>query len=107
MKTTEKSTQMVALAKPMLIGAGIGLLLISFFVFGVDNPNPAWPKFWYIRPLIITPIAAAMGGAFFAFMEYQASRGFNKTLAVLVGLIGFLVALWLGTVLGLDGTMWN
>lgn len=107
MKTTDSSKPTVSLAKSMLIGGGIGLLLISFFVFGVDNPNPEWPRFWYIRPLIVTPIAAAMGGAFFFFMDYQASRGFNRTLAILMGMVGFLVALWLGSILGLDGTMWN
>lgn len=107
MNTTENSQQAVSLAKPMLIGAGIGLLLISLFVFGVDNPNPEWPKLWRIKPLIVTPIAGAMGGAFFSFMDHQASRGFNRTLAIIIGLFGFLVALWLGTVLGLDGTMWN
>jgi hypothetical protein len=90
-----------------LIGAAIGLVAISFFVFGVDKPNPEWGKLWMIRPLIITPMAGAMGGAFYYFMDYQSSRGFNRTIAVVLSLIVFIVGLWLGIVLGLAGTMWH
>src|SRR5688572_5578145 len=97
----------VSVVKPMIVGAAIALFVISFFVFGVDQPHPDWGKFWMIRPLIITPLAGAMGGAFYAFMEYQISRGFNRTLAILLSIVVYLVGLWLGTVLGLAGTMWN
>lgn len=99
--------QPVALAKPILVGAGIALLAISFFVFGVDAPHPEWGKYWMIRPLIITPLAGALGGAFYAFMDYQSSRGFNRTLAILLSLVVYVIGLWLGIILGLAGTMWN
>lgn len=99
--------QSASAVKPILVGAGIALLVISFFVFSVDQPNPDWGKFWMIRPLIITPLAGAMGGGFYAFMHYQSSRGFNRTLAVILGIVVYLIGLWLGVVLGLDGTMWN
>lgn len=92
---------------PMLVGAGVGLLVISFFVFGVDEPNQEWGQFWMIRPLIITPLAGAMGGAFYALMDYQSSRGFNRTVAILLSAVVFIIGLWLGVVLGLDGTMWD
>lgn len=92
---------------PMLVGAGIALLLISFFVFGIDQPHPEWARFWIIRPLIITPLAGAMGGAFYALMDYQSSRGFNRTLAILLSIVIYLIGVWLGTVLGLVGTMWD
>ena len=110
MARTNNSTtpdQPVSLAKPILIGAAIGLIAISFFVFGVDKPNPEWGKLWMIRPLIITPMAGAMGGAFYYFMDYQSSRGFNRTIAVVLSMIVFIVGLWLGIVLGLAGTMWH
>ena len=97
----------VSVVKAMLVGAGIAFLVISFFVFGVDNPPAEWGKYWMIRPLIVTPLAGAMGGAFYAFMDYQSSRGFNRTLAVLLSIVVYFVGLWLGTVLGLAGTMWN
>lgn len=99
--------QKVSFAKPMLVGAGIAFLVISFFVFGVDQPHPEWGKFWMIRPLIITPLAGAVGGLFYALLAYQSSRGFNRTVAILLSLVIYLIGLWLGIVLGLDGTMWD
>lgn len=100
-------SESVALLKPVLIGAGIALLVISFFVFGVDAPHPEWGKYWMIRPLIVTPLAGAMGGAFYALMDYQSSHGFNRTLAILLSIVVYFLALWMGTILGLAGTMWN
>ena len=102
-----QSNRPVSLTKSMLIGAAIGFIVISFFVFGVDRPHPEWGKLWMIKPLIITPFAGAVGGAFYYFMDYQRSRGFNKIVAVILSLIVFVVGLWLGIVLGLNGTMWD
>lgn len=97
------------LGKRMLLGAGIGLILISVFLIGVKNPNPAWGKFWMIKPLIIVPLAGAGGGAFYYFINhfwgYQG--GWRKAFAIVFSLVGFIIALWLGTVLGLNGTLWN
>ncbi|MFB9864370.1 potassium transporter KefB [Rufibacter immobilis] len=104
---TNPALSMGAFVKPMMIGAGIALLVISFFVFGVDAPHPDWGKYWRVRPLIVTPLAGAMGGAFYTFMVYQSSRGFNRTLAILLSLIVYIVGLWLGIVAGLDTTMWD
>lgn len=92
---------------PILVGAGIALFVISFFVFGVDHPKPEWGKYWKIRPLIITPLAGALGGAFYVFMNYQSSRGFNRTFAIAISIVVYLIGLWLGLVLGLAGTMWD
>ncbi|WP_017730518.1 hypothetical protein [Nafulsella turpanensis] len=99
--------QQVSLVKPILVGAGIALAVILFFVTGVDEAAPEWGKYWMIRPLIITPLAGAAGGAFYAFMDYQSSRGFNRGLAIFLSVVVYCVGLWLGVVLGLDGTMWN
>ena len=93
--------------RPALIGAGLALLVISFFVFGVDAPKPEWGKYWQIRPLIITPLAGAAGGAFHGFMNYQSKRGFNRILAVSLSIVVFIIALWMGIVLGLAATMWD
>ena len=98
----------VPLAKPMLIGGGIGLLLISFFVFGVDEPNPAWERYWIIKPLLIVPFAGSLGGVFYSFMNHLGYQGkLNKTVAILLSLVVFIIGLWLGIVLGLNGTMWD
>ncbi|WP_187263516.1 potassium transporter KefB [Pontibacter beigongshangensis] len=104
---TQNRNQAPRFVNPILLGAGIAFLVISFFVFGVDAPHPDWGKFWMIRPLLITPLAGAMGGAFCAFMDYQRSRGFNRTWAILLSLVVYVIGLWLGIVLGLDGTMWD
>lgn len=104
---TEQPNGHISIGTPTLVGAGIALLVISFFVFGVDEANPEWGKFWMIRPLVFTPLAGAIGGAFYAFMDYQSSRGFNRTLAIILSIIVYLIGLWLGIVLGLNGTMWD
>lgn len=97
-----------SLGKRMLQGGGIAFVLISLFLFSAGNANPDWPKLWMLKPLMITPIAGAMGGAFYYLMDHLRYRGGWKTvLAFLGSLLGYLVALWLGTVLGLNGTYWN
>jgi hypothetical protein len=97
-----------SLIQRMLIGAVIGFLLISVFVFGLDNPNPAWPEHWRIRPLIITPLAGAFGILSFYLSDVLKPSGEWANLFIsIISIILFLIALWLGTVLGLAGTMWN
>ncbi|MBD0278147.1 MAG: potassium transporter KefB [Bacteroidota bacterium] len=97
-----------ALIIRMLIGAGIALAVILIFVLGLDEPNPAWHKTWWVRPVVITPLAGAGGGLFFHFMYMLGKEGsWKKIVFSLIGIIGYVIALWLGTVLGLAGTMWN
>lgn len=97
-----------SLTKRMLVGAGIGLLLISLFLLTAGKPNPAWPELWRIRPLIIVPLAGAMGGLCNHFIvHYHNLIGLNKTVAIILSVIIFIIGLWLGTVLGLDGTYWD
>lgn len=105
---TRQPVHPASLGKRMLIGAGIGLLLISLFLFSADEPNPEWGKLWMIRPLIIVPLAGAMGGLcnYFIF-HFHNLVGVNKIIAMILSVIVFVVGLWLGVVLGLDGTMWN
>lgn len=94
--------------KRMLLGASIGLAIISLFVFSVDDPNPEWGANWRIRPLVITPLAAALGMlAFYLKDLVRLQSDVMRLLVFLLSLFGFLVALWLGTVLGLDGTLWD
>ncbi len=100
--------QQVSLVKRILVGAGIGLLLISLFLLSADEPNPEWGKLWMIRPLIIVPLAGAMGGLCNYFIvHFHDQVGVNKTIAMIISVIVFIIGLWLGIVLGLDGTMWN
>jgi hypothetical protein len=97
-----------SLTKRMMIGAAIGLLLISLFLISAGEPNPAWGDLWMIRPLIIVPLAGAMGGLCNYFiLHYHSQFGLHKAIAVILSVIVFIIGLWMGTVLGLDGTYWN
>jgi hypothetical protein len=96
-----------ALLTRMGIGAGIGLVLIGLFLIGAGEPNPAWPALWRIRPLVIVPLAGATGGAFYYFVGQFGYSGWKKILVNLLCLFVFVIGLWLGTVLGLDGTYWD
>jgi hypothetical protein len=106
---TSRPIDKTSLTRRVLIGAGIGLVLITFFLSAVREPRLEWGKFWMIRPLIIVPLAGAGGGLGTYFMEYLLGYqgGWSKIIAILLSIIGFLIALWLGTVLGLAGTLWN
>jgi hypothetical protein len=95
-------------SKRMLQGAGVALALIALFLFPIQEPNPEWGEWWMIRPLIIVPMAGAMGGLFNFYMDYlRYQGGWKRVAATAIGFIGYVFAVWLGTVLGLAGTLWN
>jgi hypothetical protein len=98
-----------ALVNRMLIGGGIALIAICTFVIpALKNPHPDWEKFWMLRPLIITPLVGAIAGLCVYFTNYVLyQKGWQKTLAIVLSVIGSVIALWLGIVLGLAGTMWH
>lgn len=105
LKHTFKSRSLV---RNMLTGATIGLMLIGFLLYKAEDPDPEWPRFWVIRPLLLVPFAGAMGGLFYTFMEpWRNKNGWIKAAAYLLCLIVFLMGLFMGTVLGLDGRYWN
>lgn len=102
------SVHSASLGKRMLIGAAIALTLITIFLLKAGAPDPAWGKFWMIRPLIIVPLAGACGGVFYHLMDTLRSKGgWKKIAANVLSVVVFIIGLWLGTVLGLNGTMWN
>lgn len=106
--SSKQSLHPASVDKRMLQGAGIAFVLISIFLLGVDEPDPDWPKLWMLRPLLIVPVSGALGGIFYYFMDHLRSQGgWIKVLAYLLSLLGYLVILWMGTILGLDGTLWN
>ena len=102
------SQPQASLGKRMLIGTGIGLAVISFFLITSGGGDPAWGRFWMIRPLIVTPFAGAMGGLCnYIIFKYREQFGVNKVLATILSVLVFIAGLWMGIVLGLDGTMWD
>jgi hypothetical protein len=98
----------VSLSKIMLLGAGIALMLIAIFLSGAGEPNPEWGKFWMIRPLIVVPAAGAAGGLFYYLMDHlRYQGGWKKVLGTVLSVLVYLFGLWIGTILGLAGTLWN
>jgi hypothetical protein len=92
----------------MLLGTAIGFALISLFIFSENNPNPDWGKYWRVKPLIITPLFAAFGILMFYLKNFLNPKGqFMTVLIYTFSTIAFIIALWLGTVLGLAGTLWD
>ncbi len=92
----------------MAIGALLGFALISLFIFPIKDPDPAWGSYWRVRPLIITPLVAAFGFLSFYLKEYILPKtDAGKIVVFLISTVAFLVALWMGIILGLDGTLWN
>lgn len=99
-----------SLAKRMWQGASIAFILITVFLIAAGTPDPSWgwAKLWMIRPLLVVSLAGAIAGAFYYFMDpmrYQG--GWRKVSASILCLIVGIIVLWLGAVLGLDGTWWD
>lgn len=73
------ATNQLSPAKPILIGAVIALIFISMFLFSVDHPKPEWGKLWMLKPLIIVPLAGAIGGLFLLLHELsELDAGFQQ-----------------------------
>jgi hypothetical protein len=107
-KLTPQQIHPVSLGIRMLEGAGIALILILIFLLGAGEPDPDWHRLWMIRPLIIVPLAGALGGVHYYFMDHlRYQGGWKKVLSIFLSLLVYLIVLWLGTVLGLDGTWWD
>ncbi|MEJ7646989.1 MAG: potassium transporter KefB [Chryseolinea sp.] len=98
----------ISLTGRMLAGAAIGLMFMSFFLITAGAPNPEWGKLWMIRPIIVIAFAGALGGLCCHFLlNFRALVSMSKPMAIILSIIIFIVGLWMGTVLGLDGTMWD
>jgi hypothetical protein len=96
------------LTRFVLLGAMIGLAIISFFVFGFGQQNPEWPDNWRIRPLLVVPLAGAVAGLSSYFTVTFGTRlRLNKIVMWILAILVPLFALWIGIILGLDGTMWD
>lgn len=98
-----------ALKRRLLIGAGIATALIVFFLLNAGESKPEWGKYWRIKPLIMVPLAGAFGGGLFHYIQQfiGGQKTWTRIAAFLIGAIAFIVTLWIGTVLGLNGTHWD
>lgn len=90
-----------------IIGASIGLVIISLFVIGV-NPKPEWGQYWLLKPLLLTPLTTAMGTVLaLALYRFARKNGITTWIAGFLSLIVLFISLWFGIILGLNGTLWN
>ncbi|GAB2685752.1 hypothetical protein GCM10027037_04210 [Mucilaginibacter koreensis] len=105
---TTQRIQPASIVLRALLGAGIALILIIVFLSGVKHPKPEWGNLWMVKPLIVVPLAGAAGGAFsYLTGHFFTQHGWHKALAIVIGCACYIIALWVGTVLGLNGTLWN
>lgn len=105
---TTKSFFTPSLGKRMLFGAGIGLVMISFFVIVAGKSNPTWGDYWRIKPLLLTPfLGAIIGACYDATGPLRSIEGWVGKLFFVLSLLGYFIGLWMALVLGLNGTMWN
>src|SRR5690606_25685817 len=96
-----------SLFKIMLLGSGVGLLIILFFITGAET-EAHYPNHWKIRPIIITPISAAVGAGFaYVASKFLQQKGTNRLIAILLSIIPFIIAVHMGIVMGLGGTLWD
>jgi hypothetical protein len=88
-------------------GSVTGLILISIFVFGVDNPSQQWGTYWKIKPLILTPLLCGLGALASNWVISIAPNTSAKYFYWFISIIGFLFSVWVAIVLGLNGTLWD
>ncbi|MGF1924337.1 MAG: potassium transporter KefB [Bacteroidia bacterium] len=97
-----------SIRKRMSQGAFIGLVIIAAFLINSGEGKPEWGSWWMIKPLIMVPLAGAVGGIFyFYFDEIRVKGGWNRVVADFLSLLIFIIGIWMGSVLGLNGTYWN
>lgn len=94
--------------RPVIVGGIIGSILVILFLSGADDPDPAWGPYWMVRPLVVVTLAGALGGFCYSLLGPLRYRGgLIGAFAYVFGILVFFIGLWLGLVLGLDGTYWD
>lgn len=107
-QANQSSQNHLSLKTRMLIGAAAGLAVISSFLISSGGGLPEWGRFWMIQPLFFGPFAGAMAGLCnFYIVHYRWVIGMNKAVAIALSILVSIVGMWMGIVLGLNGTMWN
>lgn len=107
-QTQKKSVHSGSLIKRMLQAAAVALFLIAAFLLSADYVNPEWSKYWMVKPLILTPMVASLGGVLYYYLDnLRTGSAKMQIIATVLGLLGFVFFLWMGFVLGLNGTFWN
>lgn len=92
----------------MLIGALIGVAVVTFFLYGSGGGDPTWGKYWMIQPILVLIFAGTMAGLCnYIILHNRHLVGLSRIVAIVISLVVSIVGLWMGVVLGFHGTMWN
>lgn len=95
------------LINKMLLSATIGIIIAGSFVYSNTPYNDNWGHLWFIKPLILIPLSGSVGGALYYLFTRYMQNVLPKWLLFAVGTLLFGISLWVGTILGLNGTYWN
>ncbi|SFA41428.1 hypothetical protein SAMN04488511_102319 [Pedobacter suwonensis] len=96
------------LFKRMLLVGAIGLVMVGVFVIGAGKGDPAWGITWRIKPLLLTPLLGAFIGLLYDLTEpLRRIKGWIGTVFFVLSIFAVMVGLWMGLILGLNGTMWD
>ncbi len=94
-----------------LQGAGIALLLaavflsVIFLVGDVLSGKKFWQGIWEFFPLITVTIGGALGGTFYYLLNQAwQPEGWKKILAATLGILAYIVLLWLSLIAGFSVT---
>lgn len=97
----------VPLSTRVLQGAGIAAILVVLFLSFGGEPNSLYLQGsirWMILPLIMVPIAGALGGVVFFVLDHMRYEGgAMKALANLISFLIYLFLLLMSFVLGMNG----
>ena len=97
-----------SLLRHLISGWAIGISITTLIILSADEHKPEWGNWWMLKPLLITPLAAAAGMlAFYLKRFFRRNSNITRIGVFLTSLLLFLLGLWMGIVLGFDGTLWN
>lgn len=92
----------------LTLGFAIAFVLVTALILSVNNPNPVWGKNWFVRPILLTPVIAATGaGVSYLISTISFRNQLFNLFKILLCLLAYIFFLWIGTVIGFNGTLWN
>ncbi len=103
MKTTMKNHQnpFQQAIKPMMYGAGFGVLFASYFVIMIISHSTTTEPIMFL-PLLTVSVGGAMGGYIFNLLKpYRIQKGGTGFAAMLIGLLIFAAGIWLSLIAAL------
>lgn len=89
------------LGLPAVLGAAAPFSLLAFIILSKEDSLESW----MLVPLILIPLAGAVGGVFFYLMGFVwFPFGKQKLIAIIFSTLMYFVAIWIGAVLAFNFT---